>query len=85
MTQDEIIERGINAEHLLKNMMFQQTVQELVRIISESVLMTKPEDSKLREQYYYAYQGINDVVGLLNQMVAAKLEQEQAIKAAEEN
>lgn len=85
MTDQEVIERGIRAEHLLVNETFQHTVQDLVKLLSESVLTTAPEDKDKRERIYYAYQGLNDLVGLLNQFVSARLEAEARIKADEEN
>ena len=84
MTDEEVVERGIRAEHLLINETFQHSVQDLVKLLSESVLTTAPEDKDRRERIYYAYQGLNDLVGLLNQFVSARLEVEARLKQAED-
>lgn len=79
-----MIERGIRAEALLKEPMTQEVVNDLVNLIRDSLLTTKPEEKEQRERLYYAYQGLNDLIGLLNQMVAIRLEIEKSRNAADE-
>lgn len=85
MTDQDVIERGIRAEHLLKDETFQLAVQDLVKLLSDMFLTSKPDENGKRDQIYFAYQGVNDVVSLLNQMVAARLEVEARLNEAEEN
>lgn len=84
MTDQEVIERGIRAEHVLRDETFQLVVQDLVKLLSDMFLTSKPEDEQKRTHIYYAYQGLNDVVSLMNQMVAARLEAEARLNETEE-
>jgi hypothetical protein len=85
MTDQEVVERGIRAEHLLKDETFQLVVDDLVKLLSDMFLTSKPEEQDKRQNVYFAYQGVNDVVSLLNQMVAARLEVEARLNEAEQN
>lgn len=85
MTNEEIVERGIRAQEVLTNPTVQIVVDDLIRILTDSFLMTTPEEDEKRRQIYYAYLGVKDVIGLLNQLVAAKDQVVAAEKAREEN
>lgn len=85
MTENELIERGIRAEVLLKDATMQEVVNDLVNLIRDNLLTTKPEESAQRERLYFSYQGLTDLIGLLNQMVAIRLEIEQRRNADEQN
>lgn len=85
MTNEEIVERGIRAQEVLTNPTVQIVVDDLIRILTDSFLMTTPEEDEKRRQIYYAYLGVKDVIGLLNQLVAAKDQVVAAEKAKEEN
>jgi hypothetical protein len=84
MTNEEIVERGIHAQEVLTNPTVQIVVDDLIKIITDSFLGSAPHDEDARKRAYYAYQGVRDVVGLLNQMIAAKDQVIQAVKANEE-
>lgn len=84
MTDQEVIERGVRAEILLRDETFQRTVEDLVKLLSDSVLTTAPDEQTKRERIYFAYQGVNDIVSLLNQFVATRLEVEARLNAEEE-
>ena len=84
MTNEEIIERGIRAQEVLTSPTVQLVVDDLIKIITDGFLSSPPEDEDMRRRSYYAYQGVRDVVGLLNQMVAAKDQVIAATKANEE-
>lgn len=84
MTDNEIIERGIRAEHVLKDETFNLVVQDLVKLLSDMFLTSKPDEEQKRSHVYFAYQGLNDLVSLMNQMVAARLEVEARLNATEE-
>ena len=86
MTNEEmIVERGVRAQEVLTNPTMQLVVDDLVRIITDTFLASKPEDHEERKRAYYAYQGVKDMIGLLNQMVAAKDQVIAANKAKEED
>jgi hypothetical protein len=85
LTENELIERGIRAEILLKDATMQEVVTDLVNLLRDSLLTTKPEEKEQRERIYFAYQGLNDLIGLLNQMVSIRLEIEKQRNADEEN
>ena len=72
MTEDDIVERGIRSQELLLNATMAYVVDELIKEINNTFLMSAPEDEGVRQRAYYAYQGVKDIVGLLNQWVAAK-------------
>lgn len=84
MTEEQIVERGLRAQEVLLNPTVGLVVDDLIRIITDTFLSSKPEDDDARNRAYYAYQGVRDVVGLLNQMVAAK-EQVIAAQRAQED
>jgi hypothetical protein len=72
LNQQDLIDRGVRAEELLKNDTFASAVKDVVDMSISTWLNSKDEDGKLRESAYYAAQGINNVVGVLNQYVAIK-------------
>ena len=84
-SQEHIVERGIRAQEVLTNPTVQLVVDDLIRILTDSFLMTTPEEEEKRRQIYYAYLGVKDIIGLLNQLVAAKDQVIAAVKAEEEN
>lgn len=84
MTENDLIERGIRAQAVLTDPTIQQAINDLIEAIKNEILVTKPEENDKRERFYFAYQGIADVIGLLNQMVAVRVQIEEQRKAAEE-
>lgn len=85
MTEDELIERGVRAQAVLQDPMIQQAINDLIEAIKNEILVTKPEETDKRERFYYAYQGVADVIGLLNQMVGVRVQIEQQRNADEDN
>lgn len=77
LTEEELINRGIRAEALLKDPVIGEAVGDLIKLITDQLLATKPEENKTRERLYYAYQGLNDLIGFLNQMIAIRIEIEK--------
>lgn len=69
--QQPLIDRGIRAEELLKNETFSTAVKDVVDQCIQAWL-NSGEDAKLREAAYNAAQGMNNVVGVLQQWVAIK-------------
>ena len=72
VSQQDLIDRGVRAEELLKNDTFSAAVKDVVDMNINVWLNSKDDDAKLREAAYYAAQGINNVIGVLNQYVAIK-------------
>lgn len=85
MTNEEIVERGIRAQEVLTNPTVSLVVDDLIKIITDSFLTSEPQDEEARKRAYYAYLGVRDIVGLLNQMVAVKEQIIAAQKASEED
>ena len=85
MTNEEIVERGLRAQEVLTNPTVSLVVDDLIKIITDSFLTSDPQDEDARKRAYYAYQGVRDIVGLLNQMVAVKEQIIAAQKANEED
>lgn len=69
--QQPLIDRGVRAEELLKNDTFATAVKDVVDQCIAAWL-NSGEDAKLREASYNAAQGINNVVGMLQQWLAIK-------------
>lgn len=88
MTNEQIVERGIRAQEVLTNPTVQQVIDDLIRILTDTFLMTQPDEEEKRRQVYYAYVGVKDIIGLLNQLVSAKdqiIEAQQAEDETEGN
>lgn len=69
--QQPLVDRGIRADELLKNDTFCIAVKDVVDQCIQAWL-NSGEDAKLREAAYNAAQGMNNVVGVLQQWVAIK-------------
>lgn len=85
MNDEYLVERGVRAQETLTNPTIGLVVDELVKMITDTILGSSPEDAQARERAYYAYQGVKDIVGLLNQWVAVKDQIIAANKANEDN
>lgn len=72
MNQQDLIDRGVRAEELLKNDTFAAAVKDVVDMCINTWLNSKEGDGQMRDAAYYSAQGINNVVGVLNQYVAIK-------------
>ena len=82
-TQQDLVDRGVLAEELLKNETFGTAVKEVVDQQIMNWLNSNPIDPTIRENAFFAAQGINNVIGVLQQWVAIK-EQIVAEQAANE-
>lgn len=80
MTEDEIVERGIRSQEVLINPTVSYVIENLINEITSTFLSSLPDQEDARQRAYYAYQGVRDIVGLLNSWVAVK---DQIIKARE--
>lgn len=72
MNQQDLIDRGVRAEELLKNDTFAAAVKDVVDMCINTWLNSKEDGAAVRDAAYYSAQGINNVVGVLNQYVAIK-------------
>ena len=72
LNQQDLIDRGVRAEELLKNDTFAAAVKDVVDMCINTWLNSKENDAVIRDAAYYSAQGINNVVGVLNQYVAVK-------------
>ena len=72
MNTEQLIERGNRGEALLHTATFHEAMAELVNIYMNSLLNTKPEQSKERESLYAGARAVQDITGVLNQWVAVR-------------
>ena len=82
LTEEDLVNRGVRAEELLKNDVFSQAFKDLIDYYLNTFITSRPEDEKVREAAYYQSQAIQQVTGLLNQWVAVK---EQIIAQLEDS
>ena len=80
MTQDDIVERGIQAEAYLNDTAFMSFFQELQSLYMQNIVNTAPENWKERESLYKQFHAVTDVIGVMQSYVSAK----DQIKAAQE-
>ena len=72
MNQEQLINRGLQAERLLNDEGFQSFHAELKSLISDSLFNTKPEEDAQRERLYFLHQGLIDLIGVMESFAAAK-------------
>jgi hypothetical protein len=83
-TEENIINKGISAETLLKDTTFTSVLNELSNYYLQLIIQSAPEATKERDCAYFALKALQDVVALLNQQVGMRIQTEQAIKEAQE-
>jgi hypothetical protein len=72
MSDQEIIQNGVEAETLLNDDGFNHLFETTQNSLSQQILATAPHDIQTREQLFYTYQGMRAFIGNLGQMVSAK-------------
>jgi hypothetical protein len=72
--EEQLINMGNAAEKLLGTEVFTSTINAMVDGTLQSFGNTKPEESDVREQAYYHYRALVDLVGTLQQRVSIKNE-----------
>ena len=65
MDQELVIQRGAAAAALLSNRDFNWFFEDLTHLTLESILNTKPEDTKARENLYFQLNGLRDLLGTM--------------------
>jgi hypothetical protein len=72
--EEQLINMGNEAEKLLGTEVFTSTINAMVDGTLQAFGNTKPEETDVREQSYYHYRALVDLVGTLQQRVSIKNE-----------
>ena len=70
--QDELIKIGDDCESLLKSEPFNRVINGLTESSFQRFVNSKPENKEERENTYYHYRALVDVVSTLKQQVAVR-------------
>lgn len=81
--EEQLVAAGNQAEVLLKTDVFSSTINAMVDGAFQAFANSKPEEASVREQTYYHYRALVDIVSTLQQRVQIKDEIEA--KYAEAN
>lgn len=71
LTQEQIIERGVAARLLLTDERFGSFFEETRDLLLESIGNTLPDEREHRENLYFRYQALNDLLGIMQSYVDA--------------
>ena len=82
--KDDIIDRGVQADQLLKNQSYTKVMNWLVDEAISTWATTKLEQKELREGAWHRYQAIVAVQGTLQSWITA-MEQEQKAQETKTN
>lgn len=72
MTEDRMMELGSYCESFLAHPTFQDLCAEFDKSTVQSMLATKPTDADDREHMYFTFQGAQQFIGFMQQLVQAK-------------
>lgn len=72
MNQDEIVELGSFCESFLAHPSFQTLCDHFDKSTVQSILTTKPDQPQSREDAYFTFQGAQQFIGFMSQLVQAK-------------
>ncbi len=72
--EEQMINRGENAEVLLGTEAFTLTINSMVDATFQAFCNTKPEEPEARERAYSHYRALVDIVSTLQQQVSVKNE-----------
>ena len=67
--EQNILTAGDEAEELLRNQVFNKTVNGLVEATFQAFVNTAPEDAEGREKSYHHYRALVDIIHTLQQRV----------------
>jgi hypothetical protein len=84
MTEEQIIERGLSAEHILTSTDYAALFDMVVQDMAMAVLNTGLEETKQRENYYLTIQGLRAFTNQINAYRTAKDELVERRNADEE-
>lgn len=82
--EQEIIRHGQLAEAALSNPAIANCVNELSEQLANAMLGTAPQETALREKFYFLHSALRELAALLNHRVALKAQIEASL-ADEEN
>jgi len=68
----DLIQQGDEADVLLKNDVFNKTINNLVENVFQQFVNSQAEDEKSRERIYNHYRALVDIVHTLQQRVAVR-------------
>lgn len=71
MTEDQIIERGAAASRLLNDQVYLDFFLETKRNILECIANTNPLETTKRENLYFQFNGLSEVLGTMQSYVDA--------------
>ena len=80
-TEEALVSQGVDAEEMLNNSKFNAVIDSLVQDCFGRITATKPSELDQREQAYFLYRGLVEIVNTLQQRVAVMNE----IKAKNES
>lgn len=70
--EEQLINLGDQAEALLKQEVFNKTVNQLVEGTFQSFVNSKPEETNVRDKSYAHYRALVDIVNTLQQRVTVR-------------
>ena len=70
--EEQLINLGDQAEALLKQEVFNTTVNQLVEGTFQSFVNSKPEETNVRDKAYAHYRALVDIVNTLQQRVTVR-------------
>tara|TARA_E500000331_G_scaffold103777_1_gene100587 strand:+ start:9708 stop:10010 length:303 start_codon:yes stop_codon:yes gene_type:complete len=70
--EEQLLDLGNDADTLLKNKVFNKTVNQLVEGTFQSFVNSKPEEKEVREKTYAHYRALVDIINTLQQRVSVK-------------
>lgn len=82
LNEDAMIDAGNDAETLLKNEVFNKTIDGLVQSTFQGFVNTAPEQTEEREKAYHHYRALVDIMHTLTQRVQVR---DQILAKADED
>lgn len=77
----QIVEAGIHAQRLLEDTTFQDAINTLSEQLSAAIVATKVEETDRRERLYMMHSSLVELVGILKQRYAARINIEDRFNA----
>lgn len=71
LTEDKLIERGVAAQRLLSDQTYMSFFLETKKNILECIANTQPHEAAKRENLYFQFNGLSDVLGTMQSYVDA--------------
>ena len=71
LTHEEIVRRGIKAQWLLDQEVFQEIIEEVKQLLSDQMFSTSPDQWRERDQIYNQRIALDYILGLLDARTVA--------------